>query len=269
MTAIPQYGTITNIERLTPSMVRLTFGGHGLEAFVPARAADQYLKADFIPEGAPYTVPFLPTDYESLSGELRPRSRRYTVRAWNQDTRELTVDFVAHGDVGYAGRWAQNAVVGDRLQFSGPSGSFEPSPSADWHLLIGDESALPAIAAIIEALPAAAVAVAIIVVDQKACEVPVVGGDGTEVHWLHRRDADDPSTVLVEAVRGLSFKPGTPELFVHGEAGEVRSIRKHLAVDRGIDISGASISPYWRRTYTDEDWRKVKREWLAEVAKDI
>ena len=73
-----------------------------------------------------------------------------TVRAWDDDQRELTIDFVVHGDRGYAGPWAQRAQPGDCLQFRGPSGAYAPDPDAAWHLMAGDESALPAIGASLE-----------------------------------------------------------------------------------------------------------------------
>ena len=65
-----------------------------------------------------------------------------------------------------------------------------------------------------------------------------------------------------------SFRSGRFDVFVHGEAAEVRAVRRHLVVDRQIDVGAASISPYWRRRHTDEDWRKVKRQWMAEQALD-
>ena len=117
-----------------------------------------------MPAGAPLAVPFHNDLARSLPDEHRPRPRRFTVRHWDPDARELTIDFVAHGDVGYAGSWAQRAAPGDRLQFRGPGGGYSPRPDADWHLLIGDESALPAISASVESLPASARVVAMIVV---------------------------------------------------------------------------------------------------------
>lgn len=69
---------------------------------------------------------------------------------------------------------------------------------------------------------------------------------------------------MADAVAELAWRPGTVEVFVHGEAGEVRSVRRHLLDARNIDRSRASISPYWRRDHTDEAWRAVKRQWMAE-----
>ena len=114
------YGEVRSTQRLTPSMVRVVFGGGDLDGFVPTPYSDQYINAQFFPGGASYTAPFDPADFESLDSDHRPRGRRYTVRAWDDDQRELTIDFVVHGDHGYAGPWAQRAQPGDCLQFTGP-----------------------------------------------------------------------------------------------------------------------------------------------------
>lgn len=263
-----QYGTVEHVERLSPSMVRVVFGGPGLDDFVDDNATDRYVNARFVPDGAPYGVPFSDADLEGLPGEQRPRSRRFTVRRWDEAQRQLTIDFVAHGDVGYAGRWAQRAQVGDRLQMSGPSGSYRPDPGADWHLMVGDESALPAIAASLEALDEDARCVALIVVDRPENELELACIADLDLRWLHRCAAADPETLLVDEVRRLEWPQGTVDVFVHGEAGEVRAIRRHLATERGVDVDTASISPYWRRGKTDESWREIKRQWLAEQAAD-
>ena len=74
---------------------------------------------------------------------------------------------------------------------------------------------------------------------------------------------------MVRAVEALSFPAGRVDVFVHGEAGEVRAVRKHLLADRGIPTEGASISPYWRRDHTDEAWREIKRQWLIDSESDL
>src|SRR5690606_21164117 len=105
-------------------------------------------------EGVAYPQPFnIQQVRATMPRELWPRLRTYTVRAWDPDALELTLDFVHHGDEGLAGPWAANARPGDELFMLGPGGGYAPDPGADWHLLAGDESALPAIAASLEALP--------------------------------------------------------------------------------------------------------------------
>ena len=263
------YGEVRSTQRLTPSMVRVVLGGGGLDEFVPTPYSDQYINAQFIPAGAPYTAPFDPDDLEAIAAEYHPRARRYTVRRWDGDQRELTIDFVTHGDHGYAGPWAQQAQPGDCLQFKGPGGAYAPDPDAAWHLMAGDESALPAIGASLEALAPGARAVVLVVVDGPDDELALATSGDVNITWLHRRSAKDPVTLLPDAVAGLDFAPGPVDVFVHGEAGEVRAVRKHLLSERGIVKKKASISPYWRRTMTDEEWRIIKSSWLADQEGDI
>ncbi len=258
------YGIVQSVERLTPGMVRVILGEGDLDHFQSTGFTDEYINAQFVPESAPYDVPFEPADLEGVADELRPRPRRYTVRAWDDDRKRLTVDFVAHGDHGYAGPWAQRAVPGDRLQFKGPGGGYAPDPEAAWHLLVGDESALPAIASTLERLQPGSRAVALLVIDDPAHEQTLDSPGHFDVVWLHRCDSPQPENLLVDAVAALDFAPGPIDLFVHGEADEIGAVRRHLLVERALDLSESSISPYWRRNYDDEGWRVVKRQWLAE-----
>ncbi|MEM8926516.1 MAG: siderophore-interacting protein [Actinomycetota bacterium] len=259
------YGEVQTTEWLSPSMVRVVLGGGDLDGYASTGCTDEYINAAFPPVGAPYQPPYETDDLDGVEPELRPRPRRYTVRRWDDAAKQLTVDFVAHGDEGFAGPWAQRAQPGDRLQFKGPGGGYSPNPDADWYLFAGDESALPAIGASLERLGPDARGVALIVVDGPQHEFELQSPDGVEVRWLHRREVDDPAGLLVDTVTALEIPTGTLDLFVHGEAGEVRDVRRHLANDRGVEVNGASISPYWRRNYTDEDWRAVKAAWTAEM----
>ncbi len=261
-------GTVVRTEQLTPSLNRVVLGGSGLDSFEPSPFTDQYVNALFVPDGAPYDAPFDEAAVQHLPRNQRPRGRRYTMRAWDAATRELTIDFVAHGDVGYAGRWAQRARRGDVLQIVGPGGSYTPDRDADWYLMAGDESALPAIAASLEAVPARKPCLVAVVVDDVACELELGSAGRLDVTWLHRHASDRPGELLPEAVASLVFPDGRADVFIHGEASEVRAIRTHLIRDRGFERDGMSISPYWRRDHDDEAWRAVKRDWLAEVASD-
>lgn len=262
------YGEVVEVERLTPRLVRVVLGGGDLDSFESTEFTDQYVNALFVPDGAPYSVPFDLDAARAGAPEHRPLGRRYTIRSWDPDAKRVTIDFVVHGDVGMAGRWANHAQPGDRLQFVGPSGGYAPAPDADWYLMVGDESALPAIAASLERLPAGATALVITVVDDAANELPLDSPGDVTVRWVHRDDDPIDHDLLLAAVGAADFPAGTPDVFVHGEAAEVRAVRKHLIADRGLSRDGTSISPYWRRNYDDEAWREIKRQWLAEVATD-
>src|SRR4051812_41317174 len=144
-------------------MIRVIAGGDELAAFPDTDYTDRYVKILFPRPGVVYPEPF---DMDAVRAaqprEEWPALRTYTVRAFDAAAGELTIDFVHHGDTGLAGPWAAAARPGDRIQFMGPGGAYRPHPDADWHLLAGDEAALPAIAAALDGLPAGTRALAVV-----------------------------------------------------------------------------------------------------------
>ncbi len=264
-------GTVLDVRRLTPQLVRVVFGGDGLRAYAQNDGwTDTYVNLLFVPEDAPYAVPFDPDEARTLDRALWPAPRRYTVRRWVPERAELWVDFVVHGDTGVAGRWAQRARPGDRLQFRGPSGGYRPDPAATHVLMVGDESALPAIAASLEQVPAGATAFLVGLVEDGDGELELECPGRLETTWVHRQAvAGEPAHALVAAVDAYDFPAAGLSAFVHGEAVETRAVRRHLLGQRGVPREALSVSPYWRRTFTDERWREVKRDWLADVERDV
>ncbi|RPK66959.1 Vibriobactin utilization protein ViuB [Streptomyces sp. ADI96-02] len=263
-----QGARVVRTEQITPHMVRVVLGGEGLAGFALSGFTDHYVKLCFAPRGADYAHPFdIAAIRESHPRELWPTTRTYTVRAWDPVAREMAVDFVVHGDEGLAGPWARRARPGDQVTFLGPGGGYAPQPSADWHLLAGDESALPAIAASLEQMPAGVPVHAFVEVSDASEEQKIVTPDKVAVTWLHRGDRP-VGEALTAAVRGLDFPPGEVQAFVHGEAGFVKEIRRHLRVERGIPLARLSISGYWRQGKDDDAWRAVKREWNEQVERE-
>jgi NADPH-dependent ferric siderophore reductase len=263
------HGRVATTEQLTPGLVRVTLAGGDLDRLAVLEATDAYVNAAFRPEGATYDEVFDPQEVrDTHPKDQQPLRRRYTVRAWDPDRQALTIDFVVHGDEGVAGPWAAHASPGDVLVFTGPGGGYRPDPAADWHLFAGDESAVPAIAASLEALPTDARALVRLVCDGPEHEVALNSPAGVDVRWLHRSRGPEDADLLVDAVRDLVFPAGRPFGFVHGEADEIRAVRHHLLHDRGLTRADLSCSPYWRRTMTDEEWRQVKRDYVAAMEAD-
>jgi len=261
------YGEVIRTTHLSSHLVRVVLGGPGLEGFVSSGRADEYVNCFFLPATAPYSAPFQEEDVRALPREQRPFPRRITVRSWDGARGELTLDIAAHGDVGHAGRWATHATPGDRLQLRGPAGGYRPHPEADSYLLVGDESALPAIAACAEAVPAGRHVVAVVEVEDAAGEVPLTSPGVLQVRWVHRATHDAaPDELLADAVRALPRPVGTVSAFVHGEAGATRAVRRALLRARIVTEEHLSCSPYWRRGLDDEQWRAVKAEWLRAIA---
>jgi NADPH-dependent ferric siderophore reductase len=258
------HGRVATTEHLTPGLVRVVLEGGDLADLEMPDATDAYVNAAFRPAGAPYAEVFDPQTVRDTYPDAEPPARRrYTVRAWDPDAHRLTIDFVVHGDSGVAGPWAAHAQAGDVLVFTGPSGGYRPDPSADWHHMLGDESALPAIAASLEALPAGAHAVVRVVCDGPAHEIDLSSPADVDLAWLHRHGDERDESLLLAAAEAVDFGRGTPFGFVHGEADEIRGVRRHLLQDRGLTRQHLSCSPYWRRTMSDEAWRRIKRDYVA------
>ncbi len=261
-------------ERLSDSLVRLVVGGPALAAFETPPCTDTYVKVVFVHPDVPRPLPRdeagrvdLDLVRDALPGEHAPRMRSYTVRNFDADALELTLDFVVHGDTGIAGPWAVAARPGDELLFVGPGGGYAPDPAAGRHLLAGDLAALPAVAVALEALPADATGHAVLEVHGPEDEVALTAPVGVEVRWVHQ--GDEPAGVrLVEAVRALPWPDDDVHAFVHGEAGAVKALRRYLRVDRGLGMDRLSISGYWRLGLDDEGWRASKRDWNAAIEQE-
>ncbi len=263
------HARVRSATRLTPSMVRVVLGDGDLDRFEMPDDTDTYVNVAIPPAGAPYGGVFDPQQVREEHPDAPPARRRYTVRSWDDAAKELTLDFVVHGTDGVAGPWAAAVGEGDVLVFEGPGSGYRPDPEADWHLLVGDESALPAIAASLEAVPEGALVVVRLLCDGPDHEIGLTTPGELDLEWLHRNGDEDDVDLLVESLRTLAFPRGRVHAFVHGEADEIRAIRRHLLADRGLERGDMSCSPYWRRTMADEAWRRVKRDFVAAMDADV
>ena len=260
--------TVVSTTELSATMTRVVVGGSELRRFQAAAATDSYVKLSFLQPGIGYPRPLdLELVHATMPQAHWPVVRTYTVRSWDQGAHELAIDFVVHGDAGVAGPWAAAAQPGSELLLAGPGGAYSPDPDADSYLYIGDESALPAIAASLETLPATAVGQVLIEVPGADSEQRMTRPSGVLVQWVHagRRPVGQR---LVEAARAIDLPVGRVDAFVHGEAGFVKELRKLLRVDRGLTKEQLSISGYWRVGATEEGWRAAKAEWNRQ-AEDV
>jgi NADPH-dependent ferric siderophore reductase len=257
--------------------VRVVLGGKGFDTFTPNEYTDAYVKIAFVPDGvdvAALPQPLTLDSFNELPTGQRPTVRTYTVRRVDAERRELSIDFVVHGEHGVAGPWAAAATAGQPAYLMGPSGAYAPDSAADWHLFAGDEAAVPAIAAALEALPANAIGQAFIEVAGPEDEIPLSAPEGVEVRWIYRggradlvpEDAAGDNAPLITAVKEAAWLPGQVQVFIHGEAQAVmHNLRSYIRKERGVDAKWASsISGYWRRGRTEETFRQWKRE-LAEA----
>jgi NADPH-dependent ferric siderophore reductase len=236
---------VTGTETVTPVIRRVWFRSDDLSAFTESAWTDRYVKLQFPDAGVVRT-------YTALFPDLVAGT--------------LAIDFVVHGHEGVAGPWAQSAQPGDRIEVRGPGGAYRPEPAADWHLLAGDESAVPAITAALEVLPADAVVRVVVLVEDAGHEPDLPLPADAELTVLHRAHLS-AGEGLESAVRAVEWLPGRVHAFVHGEAQEVmHGIRPYLLKERGLARDQVSISGYWRRGRTEEGFRQWKSELAAAEA---
>jgi NADPH-dependent ferric siderophore reductase len=219
-------------------MVRIIAGGEGFSSYTNNAFVDRYVKIAFPQPGVTYPEPLdLWTVRETMPREQWPYTRTYTVRWVDEAARELAIDFV-----------------------TGPGGGYNPDPAADWHLFVGDEAALPAIAAAIESLPAGALGKAYLEVDSEA-DVQAVGAPaGVELNWLLRRGVPAGSSeLLIDAVRNGEWLDGRVQVFAHGERGYMKALRDVFFVQRGLERSQVSLSGYWAKGRVEDDFQAEKQ----------
>ena len=269
---------VVRTETLSPHLIRVVLGGSGFDTFVPNHFTDAYCKVVFLRDDVDVTAlpaPLTLDSFDVLPEEQRAVIRTMTVRWADPLRRELAIDFVVHGEHGVAGPWAAAAQPGQSAYLMGPSGAYAPDPGADWHLLAGDEAALPAIAASLEALPAGATARVFIEVAGPDDEIALPSSATVDINWVYRggradlvgEDRAGDNAPLIAAVRRADWLPGQAQVFIHGEAQAVmHNLRAYVRRERGVDAKWASISGYWRRGRTEESFREWKKELAAAEA---
>jgi NADPH-dependent ferric siderophore reductase len=239
----PRYrAVVKRVRRLTPRMIRVTFAGEELAQFGWSGPAS-HVKLIF--ESGQPSVP-------SASDAQRPVMRTYTPRRFDPVARELDVDFVVHGE-GPASAWAEQASVGQVLTVAGPGRSYAVDPAAEWYLLAGDDTAIPAIGTILECLPETMRVLALLEVVDEAEEHPLeTGGPRPEVLWVRRgADPRNAGRALEAAVRSLVLPRGSGRIYLACEADAMRRIRRHLLTERQFPRAQLVTRGYWRFGETD------------------
>ncbi|MFT4263874.1 MAG: siderophore-interacting protein [Nocardioides sp.] len=249
-------------DRLGPHLVRLRLSGDAVAGFPETGYTDSYVKLVFVDPSLGLVPPYDVRELrETLPADRQPVVRTYTVRSIDRAAGTIDVDFVTHGDEGVAAPWAVRARPGDTIVANGPGGAYAPDPEAPFHLLVGDLSATPAIAAALEALPATATGLALIEIHDPADELPLTHPDGVEVRWL--LNPSDEEGVLTAAVAEATWPEGT-QVFAHGERGAMKEIRA-IFRDRAVPREALSISAYWARGRTEDAFQAEKREPIGQI----
>ena len=221
-------------------MARITFGGPDLAGF-EWRGPAGHLKLT-VPDEGQHEAP-MPQD----DGPRSVLMRTYTPRSFDAKAQMLDVDFVLHA-YGPAGRWASRAQVGDRLVLMGPAPGYKIDAGADWFVLAGDDTALPAIETILAELPARVKALVFVEVADSAEARELHSPAGVDVQWLVR-DADPAAAgrALEAALRALpALPPGPGRIYVGCESTAMRRIRDFWVKERGVEARGVVARGYWK-----------------------
>jgi NADPH-dependent ferric siderophore reductase len=235
----PRRVEVTQIRKLSPAMLRITLQGAELEGFAPEAPAS-YIKLIFPEPGQ--TEPERPLP----DGPRAKSMRTYTPLAVRPDANEVDVDFVLHGE-GPASTWAAQASVGQVLFLMGPGPGYAVDAAVVKHLLIADDSALPAVETILAALPASASAELLVEVISAAEERPLTSSAKLQTQWLPRgtdhRLAGQP---LEKALRNMPKIAADTKIYLACEAAAMRSIRKLLIDELGVDRKQIVGRGYWK-----------------------
>ena len=235
---------VAAVRELTPAMRRITLAGPSLTAFADD-GPDQRCKL-FLPRPGSTgrrspAVTAGTAHWLALPDGERPVMRTYTVRHARPEQGELDIDIVLHGDAGPGTAWARRAAPGDRVAMFGAYAEYDPPPDTRWQLLVGDETALPAIAAACERLPAGTRATVVVEVAGPAEEQPLAGD--VAVTWVHRGRQH-----LAAALRGLHLPRTTGGYaWVGGEASSVKAARRQLLAEHGLHRDRVTFMGYWKR----------------------
>lgn len=215
---------VVRVETLSPHFRRITFGGEALGDFISA-SFDDHVKFMLDADGA------------------EPVRRDYTPRHHDAQARELAIEFAVHGE-GRAAQWAAQATPGQRATIGGPRGSFIIPTDYAWHLLAGDETALPAIHRRLEELPAGTHALVVVQVADAADRRDLRSAADLGVQWVSTAEA------LLETVRALDLPPGEGYAWCAGEAGTMAGLRRLLVEEKGLDRHAMRVAAYWKRGAT-------------------
>lgn len=252
---------VEEVRQLTPHFTRITFAGEDLCHF-GSGGFDQRVKLLFPHADGTWTDVGLFDESDDVAGwyhrwrdlpqERRNAMRTYTIRSARPNEGQVDVDFALHGTTGPASAWALSASVGDEVAIVGPDARSDlPGGGVEWCpgdarrvLLVADESAAPAVASILEALPAHITGHAFVEVPGPGDVLPLTTVSGVEVHWLPR-GAARRGAPAVDAVTQL--REGVDYAWLAGEAGVVTTLRRHLVRDVGMDRSCVTFMGYWKQ----------------------
>ncbi|MDH5151253.1 MAG: siderophore-interacting protein [Micrococcales bacterium] len=260
--------TVVQRLELSPSMVRIVASIGDPSAFRDIEPPEKYCKLVFFdPELSLGDHPDYWSLRETLPREHLPVTRHMTLRHVDLEAGQLWIDVALHGDSGWAGPWAAGAQPGDTIVAVGPGGKWIPDPQASWSLMLGDEAAIPAVLANVEAMPEDARGEILLEVQDADHHLDVQVPSGWSLRWIHRAEAPAGFPALVEAARTAQW-PGTTDgiqVFAHGEREAMKALRPVLFEEHRLDRAQVSLSGYWARGRDEDAFQAEKKTPVGKV----
>lgn len=253
MAAPEQYFTcrVASVSPLSSHLLRLVLVGPGLAGFESTGVPDEWVRLfPPLPGQRQASLPVRDGDGWTWVGE-QPEGRYYTVRDWDREASELTLDVVVH-DAGVVTGWAQREPAGGRVLVTSPRGSFAAPADLSWLWLVGDLTALPAIGRIVEQLPAGLPTRVLVEVPCAGDRQPLVSRADLDVTWVEHEPVRGDVSVLERTVRAALWPAGNGYFWMAGEAGQMRGLRRYLRHDLGLPTSAYDVMGYWR--FDAERW---------------
>lgn len=238
--------TVQRVDRISPHFVRVRLAGDDLQGFVSA-SFDDHIKLMLPAQpGGPLVLPEAGPNGPTLpAGAERPTMRDYTPGHYDAQAQTLDIECLLHGE-GRASEWAAQAQPGDEVGVGGPRGSFVVPMAFDWHLLVGDETALPAITRRLAELPADTTAIAVIETASPDDRRALVSQARVETHWVDT----GATNALAHTVSALNLPAGEGFAWAAGEAASMVAVREVLIARHRLDKSRVRASAYWKRGST-------------------
>lgn len=244
---------VTGARRLTPNMIRVTLSAPEA-AVIPTGIAGGHCKI-MVPAPGQSRREFA----ERFANGPKPVTRTYTIRHARPEACEIDIDFVAHGDDGPASAWAALAKPGDFLGFAGPGLPKLTEFDGDFYLFAADMSAIPVVAAALEALPSDAKGLAVFEVIAPADRQEIDAPKGVSQHWLIQDDPHVSSTAQIELIKSMPWPRGRIKTVIAGETGVVRALRLFLRGQMALNRHDVYASGYWRIGLAEDEHQQVKR----------
>lgn len=261
---------VIRTERITPHMMRVTLGGPEIASFISLGADDDIrmqLPVDFSRTPLPPVIEFNPWRLVYPEGAPEAESRAYTIRSLNHEAGEMVLDMVLHGE-GLATRWAEQARPGHVVTVAGPWGSRRIEGTFAHYLLLGDETALPAIGRTVEGLPAGANVTVLVEVASldDAQSWSVADRVTINSRWLVRGPKDRPgrNSLLLDAIASMVEPAGPCFVFGAGESSTLREVRRYIVANWRVDRKHLNLAGYWKREDDHDDWFYHEDEGEAE-----